>query len=68
MPKWDKTVFLARILHDALDLLAVLTSIPSLWSPVLMLAWIGEGVPTFSSQMMSYRMIEVILLFYLNLF
>ena len=41
----------------------VLMSIASLWSHVLILVWIGEGVPTSSSQMMSHRIIEAILFF-----
>ena len=66
MLKRGETKFFARISHDALELLPVLMRIPSLWSPVLILVWIGEGVPTSSSQMMSRRMIEVILLFDIN--
>ena len=46
----------------------VLMSIPTFWSPIRMLVWNSEGVPKSSSQMMNLRMIEVILLFYLNLF
>ena len=67
MPKRGDTMFLARISHDALELLASVDEHPSLWSVVLMLVWIGEGVPTSSSQMMSRQMIEVILPFYSNL-
>ena len=50
IPKAGDAMFPARISHDALDLLASVDKLhPSLWSRVLMLDWIGEGVPTSSS-------------------
>ena len=68
MPKRGDTMFQARISHDALELLAIVDEHHFIMPPILMLVWIGEGVPTSSSQMMSRQMIDVILLFYLNLF
>ena len=68
MPTRGETKFSARISHDALELLANVDDHPFIMVPILMLVWIGEGVPKSSSQMMSCRMIEVTLLFYLNLF
>ena len=66
MPKRGKLQLSARILHDALELLASIDKHAFILVLVRMLVWIGEGVPTSSSHMMSRQMIEVILLFYLN--
>ena len=55
--------FSERISHDALELLVSVDEHPLVMVPVLMLVWIGKGVPTSSSQLMSRQLIEVILLF-----
>ena len=68
MPKRGETMFATKISHGALELLANIDELhPFIMVPYLMLDWISEGVPTSSSQLMSRWMIEVILLFYLNL-
>ena len=68
MPKRGETKFSVRILHDALELLANVDENPFVMVPCPYTNSIGEGAPTSSSQIMSRQMIEVILVFYLNLF
>ena len=68
MPKRGATEFSMRILHDALEFLASVYEHPFIMVPCTYDGLDWRGVPSSSSQMMSRRMIEVILLFYLNLF